>query len=198
MTISEAVLERAGLRVSPAQFEALVVDALALVVPRRDADAAGLLTNDQLQVLQGGGVDPLHLDPEVDGPDGPVARGAALYAALLASSLGVPQAAERLHVDESRVRQRIAKRTLYAFKAGVRWLLPSFQFDGDGALVGIERVLPRLDPALAPLAVTLWFQRPNPSLVDADGTAWTPRDWLRTGHSVEPVAASATSLGILG
>ena len=80
-------------------------------------------------------------------------REAAAFAELQASSLRVEQAAERLHVNASRIRQRLAEGSLYGFKDAHAWLVPTFQFQGEGLVAGLDRVLKRLPRDVAALAV---------------------------------------------
>jgi excisionase family DNA binding protein len=194
--VDAAALERAGINAGPEEFARLVLAAIQAVAPHRAVPPGHGLTAEETAALLRGGAEPLRVRPEATGPAGPVARGASRYAALLATSLSVPEAARRLGVDESRVRQRIHARTLYAVKPGARWRLPEFQFVGDRLVPGIERVLPRLDRDLSPLSVVAWFTRPSPSLVTPDGRAWPPLEWLLEGHPVEPVAEDAASTAV--
>src|SRR5688572_20316975 len=52
------------------------------------------------------------------------------YLRLLSESLSPEQAAARLGVNASRIRQRLGARTLYGIKDGRGWKLPLFQFAG--------------------------------------------------------------------
>jgi excisionase family DNA binding protein len=196
MVLNAEMLERAGINIDPEEFARIVLQAVEEVAPPRVAAPGEGLTEDQIEALRRGGIDPLTTPVDLSGPAGPVARGVALYAAMLATSLSVPEVARRLGVDESRVRQRIHARTMYAVKPGATWRVPIFQFAGDGLLPGIERVLPRLDPNLSPLTVVAWFRRSSSSLVTPDGRAWSPSDWLLTGYPVEQVAEAAASAGV--
>ncbi|HEV8636439.1 MAG TPA: helix-turn-helix domain-containing protein [Chloroflexota bacterium] len=196
VVVDAAALERAGITARPEEFARLVFAAIQEVAPHRAVAPGHGLTAEELAALRRGGVDPLRVPPGATDLAGPVAGGASRYAALLATSLSVPEAAGRLGVDESRVRQRIHARTVYAVKPGARWRLPAFQFVGDRLVPGIDRVVPRLDPALSPLTVFAWFTRPSPNLVAPDGEAWSPLDWLAAGHPVEPVAEDAASTAV--
>lgn len=136
------------------------------------------------------------LEPRDPGAEDPIARTAAEYSALVATGLTAGEAAGLLGIDDSRVRQRLAERTLYGIKAGNSWRIPRFQFDGGRVLPGIERVVPRLDPELHPVAVYRWFTTPDPDLVvdDEEERALSPRDWLRTGRDASVVAELAAEL----
>ena len=59
MTISSTLLERAGIHVSPEEFEHLVIAAVEQVAPARVSDPGRDLTRDQRAVLIRGGIDPL-------------------------------------------------------------------------------------------------------------------------------------------
>lgn len=200
MALSMAVLERAGLQVDPEEFDRLVAEALEHVVPLRPSpDAVAELSEDELALLAGGG---MRFDPLPAGSEHPLVRMAALYAALLGSSLSVAQAAALLGVAESRVRQRLGERTLYGIKRPGGWRLPRFQFAAPGAtrgtVPGIERALQRLTFDLHPLAVVSWFTTPNPDLVEGEDEAEravSPLDWLKAGLSAEVVADLAADVG---
>lgn len=155
--------------------------------PRRE------LTPEEASALERGGFD---LGPvDVAAGDDPLAAMIAAYTRLLAESLTVEEAAERLGVNASRIRQRLAARTLYGIKWLGAWRLPSFQFEGTGTVPGIERVLPRLDPSLHPVAFAQWFTEPDTDLALGKGAApLSPRDWLRSGGSPEVVAEIAADL----
>ena len=197
MSLDTRVFERIGVKVSPAELEGLIAEALEQVVPARVVvDPTRELTSEETEALRRGGLDPAW---RCDDATNPVVRTAAEYAALLASSLSVEQAASMLGIDGSRVRHRLADRTLYGIKDRGAWRLPAFQFDGRGVVPGLARVLPRLPSDLHPLAVLGWLKRPNPDLsLDADETPLSPLDWLRTSHDPERVARLAPGVGQLG
>lgn len=116
---------------------------------------------------------------------------------LRATGLTTHEAAKRLNVNDSRVRQRLAKRSLYGIKAGDEWRLPAFQFARTGLVPGIDRVLPRLPSRLSPIAVYRWLHTPNPDLDDGSeeqGRTLTPLQWLQTGGDPEVVAELAAGL----
>ncbi len=191
--ITQELLERVGVEISPDDFESLVVEALqAMPAARRAQNSAASLAPAEAAALRRGGFNLEHIDL---GDADPVARTAAAYAALIASSLTVPETARRLNIDDSRVRQRLAARTLYGIKLRDGWRLPLWQFDGDALLPGIAEVVSRLDPALHPIAVQTWMLTPSADLADDEHAALSPRDWLRTGHDPEEVAAFAAALG---
>lgn len=115
---------------------------------------------------------------------------------LRAGSLSVEEAARRLGVNTSRIRQRLAKRSLYGLKDGNTWLLPAFQFWSDGLVPGVEVVVKRLPLDIGALAVARWFSSPNPDLStrDEDERPLTPLQWLRGGNPPEAAAELAAAL----
>jgi hypothetical protein len=194
VTSSTTALERIGAHVDPVDFDRLVAEALEQIVPARPlADPRRDLSAAELAVLEQGGfeLEPLPLDAAH-----PLIRSAATYAALIASSLSVGHAAKRLHVEGSRVRQRLGARSLYGIKLRSGWRLPLFQFTDRATVPGIDVVLPRLDPTLHPLSVVGWFTTPNPDLTYGDDEEpVSPLTWLMAGRSLEPVAQLASSVG---
>jgi hypothetical protein len=197
MPIDTTVFERIGRRVSPDELENLIVEALDRIVPARVvADPSRDLTPEEVAALARGGVDPAWRGSDATDP---VVRTAAEYAALLASSLTVEQVAGLLGVDSSRVRHRLADRTLCGIKERSGWRLPAFQFASARLVPGIDRVLPLLPTDLHPLAVVGWFTRPNPDLLDDnEETPMRPLDWLSTGRDPDRVARLAPSVGMSG
>jgi TIR domain len=122
------------------------------------------------------------------GGEDPLATTAAEYAALLQTSLTTQQAAERLGVQPSRIRQRLNSKPaslLGIHTASRGWRLPEFQFTSNGALPGIELVIRALDPRLHAVSVYRWFHTPNPDLITeagaGGGSPLSPIDWLRSG-----------------
>ncbi|HEU0102580.1 MAG TPA: hypothetical protein VFR07_09700 [Mycobacteriales bacterium] len=105
---------------------------------------------------------------------------------LLADALTVREAASRLGVTDSRVRQRLAARTLLGVEDSSAWRLPQFQFDGSGLLHGLDAVLPAFPEDAHPLAVLRLLESPHPDL-ELDGEPVSPREWLRLGGRPEPV-----------
>ena len=196
MAITPEALHRVGIQLSPDEFEALVLEAVEQVGATGPATAPlREFTNAEASALAEGGFSLDSVDP---GPDDPLARTTAEYAALLATSLSAPEVSRALGVDSSRVRQRLAERTLYGIKLRGGWRLPAFQFEGQGLLPGIDQVLPHLDPELHPVAVYRWFATPNPDLVIDEGDNGerivSPRDWLHTGRDPSVVAEIAAEL----
>lgn len=200
VSASQAFLHAHGIRITPGQMDELVREAVERFPrglyrddPRRELSPA------EAAALEEGGFDlspePPFLDPAKD----PLARTAAELAALLRMSLATGQAAERLGVDPSRIRQRLTAQppTLYGIRREGGWVVPEFQFDGSRLLPGIGEVVAQLDPDLHPVAVHRWFHLPHSDLVaDAaeDSPPLSPRDWLRLGYPAGVVAELAGEL----
>jgi hypothetical protein len=190
-----AFLHAHGIRVEPKALDSMLEEAvrrmrrsLYRADPREDLSAA------EAEELERGGFD---LTPVDLGPDDPLARTAAEYAALLKSSLSTTEAARRLGVDPSRIRQRLTSQppTLYGVRLESGWVIPEFQFDGDRLVPGIAEVVPHLNPELHPVAVFRWFTVPSPDLAaEEEGRTLSPREWLRLGLLPATVAELARDL----
>jgi len=167
-----------------------IVESSLRSVPRV-ADLGTPLTARESQLLTEGGFD---VRPR-PAPKDPVAEAAAQYAELLGTSLSTSDAGARLGVDASRIRQRLAEKTLYGIRQRSGWVLPAFQFVEGGEVPGIGAVASRLRDELHPVAVQRWFTQPHVDLVDPQsGERFSPRDWLRAGFSTEVVARVAAGL----
>jgi excisionase family DNA binding protein len=162
--------------------DGLVMDPPAARVPQLAAGEAALLDEAGL--------------PEQASGVGALERSRIELEALLHESLTIAEAARFLQVSTGRLRQRLARRTLYGVKEGRSWRLPRFQLDQRGKLVrGIDKVLPYVRPDAHPLAVSLWFTSPHQDLVIGDDEAQaSPRQWLRAGRPPEAVARLADEI----
>lgn len=184
MPLSTAALERAGIRVTVAELEAVINAAIEEAIPPYGhVDARQALTGAELTFLADAGVGADDLSPLEAGAESPKLHGAAKNAALLASALSVQEAARRLGVDASRVRQRLAQRTLYGMRVDGAWRLPLFQFTDDlsAVVAGFGVIAPALAD-LHPVGVANWFTLPHIDLVvGQDETRVSPRDWLLSG-----------------
>jgi hypothetical protein len=195
MASTAAFLHTHGLEVAPEELDPMVREAMSRL--RRTlyrSNSRADLTREEAEALEQGGF----VLEDGQGSEDPLARTVAEYAALLKSSLSTGETAKRLGVDPSRIRQRLtsAPPTLYGVRIGAGWYIPEFQFDGDGMVPGIGDVVSRLDPELHPVAVYRWFTSPNPdlSMDEPSGRNLSPRDWLRLGLPVPPVADLASNL----
>ena len=127
-------------------------------------------------------------------------RTALTFGALCASGFTLPETARLLRSDEHTVSNLVKKRHLYMAPTtpAVPTRLPLFQFDSNGLVPKIEKVLPHLDAAIHPVGVFSWFTSPNPDLA-LEQTAFeptSPRDWLLRRYSSEPVSRLAASVAV--
>lgn len=164
----------------------------ALLAPTRE-----LLPVPDQDALRRAGFD---VEPRALGMEDPRAMVAAEHAALLGSALSTEEVAERLGVQPSRIRQRLNSDppTLYGVRGSSReWLVPSFQFNEQGVIPGLGKVIAALDPELHPVSVYRWFHAPNPDLVDEElmgEEPLSPLDWLAAGQDPELVVELARNL----
>jgi len=125
----------------------------------------------------------------------PLIASQAQYMALLEESFSAAEAAKLLHVDVSRVRQRLRERSLFGIEHEGSWRLPRFQFERRLVIPGLAQVLKALPPDLFPLDVVDWFVLPDSDLqLDADAAPLSPREWLLSGRPVEAVVTLARDL----
>ncbi len=191
-----AFLGSRGIGLAPKELDRLLVEAIASLQqtlyrpdPRRD------LTRAETQALERAGFD---LEPRDLGADDPLARSAALFAALIKTSLSPRRVAALLGVAPSSIRRRLAADPprLYGIRLGSGWHVPTFQIDEDRLLPGLGEVIAQLDRELHPVAVYRWFTTPNPDLIpDPESDHFlSPRDWLRLGFAPGKVAQLAADL----
>ena len=140
-------------------------------------DGASELTQQEADVLQSGG---LELDSEIDYE--PIAAYAAQFEALLNSCLKVSEAAKKLGVSDSRVRQRLlgTPRELFGFHLANTWRLPAFQFTDEGLVPNIDKIISRLDPDIDLVSVENWFRLKHVDL-EHHGESVSPIQWLEMG-----------------
>lgn len=157
------------------------------------ADSERELTQAEAEALRSGG---FSLESEDFGEDDPIVRTAAEYAALLGGALTIVAAAARLRVESSVIRQWLSARPpkLYGIHLASGWRIPGFQFEDDGLLPGLEKVVAALNPELHPVAVYRWFTTPNTDLEDRDERRVSPREWLSLGYNPSTVADVALDL----
>lgn len=160
-------------------------------------DPASDLPEEEVAALREGGV-VLEGDETARRETGALARTMATYAALIETSPRAAEAAGKLGVDPSRVRQMLASGRLYGFQVKGEWRIPLFQFDGDRLLPGMEEVAAALRPGFHPVSVYRWFTSPSPDLAPPDlDRDLSPREWLQAGYPPRAVADIATHLDIL-
>jgi hypothetical protein len=184
------VLARAGLRVESDEFLALVEDAASRLAPA-DPDPAEYFTDSQRAALTDVGLD---LSPRGPKERDPRARTVALQAVLRDTALSVAGAAERIGVDASRIRHRLAEGRLAGWKDHGGWRLPVWQFTGDSVLPGVEAVLAAAPDDQPPLVVAGFMTTPQQDLRTV-GEPTTPRDWLLAGGDPAAVARLVAMLG---
>jgi hypothetical protein len=125
----------------------------------------------------------------------PLIRSQAQYMALLEESLSAAEAAKLLHVDVSRVRQRLRERSLFGIEHEGSWRLPRFQFERRLVIPGLAQILKALPPDLFPLDVVDWFLLPDSDLqLDSDTAPASPREWLLSGRPIDAVVTLARDL----
>ncbi|MCV7090994.1 hypothetical protein [Mycobacterium interjectum] len=115
-------------------------------------------------------------------------------ARLINTAYSGGQVAELLGVNESRVRQRRADRTLWAIQDRGGWVFPALQFEDEagrrGQIRGFDQVLPALPDDLHPVSVAGFLTTPQADL-RVDGRSVSPLDWLRSGGDVRLVLSVA-------
>jgi hypothetical protein len=161
--------------------------------PAENRHLAGDLSVAETAALRSVGAfkDELPILPDND----PLIRSQAEFMALLEESLSAAEAAKLLHVDVSRVRQRLRERSLYGLEHEASWRLPRFQFERHLVIPGLARILDALPRDLFPLDLVDWFLLSNPDLqLDSDASPLSPRAWLLSGRPVETVAGLARDL----
>mgnify|MGYP000051836510 CR=1 FL=1 len=151
-------------------------------------ESATELTAAEASVLQAGG-----FDLKESANNDPLAETATVFAALLNTGLTVKEAAKRLGVQDTRIRQMLTERTLYGFHINHRWQIPAFQFADNALVPNIGRVNAALDPDLHPVAVYQWYVTPEVDL-EMDGQPLSPLEWLKAGYPVAPVLQSASEI----
>ena len=111
------------------------------------------LTEAEREVLISGGV---RLDAKPTGD--PLAATTVQFAALVSTSLTTKEETKRLGIPESRIRQMIARRTLYSVLLDSRRCIPAFQFAPNGGLVpNIAKINAALPEDLHSVEVHAWY-----------------------------------------
>lgn len=127
------------------------------------------------------------------GAGDPLLGYATTFAALLETNLTPTEAAARLGVTPTRVRQLIAQRALRAFRIERNLRIPLFQFQERGLLPNVARVNAALSGDLDPVSLWRWYSTPDPDL-ETDAGPLSPLAWLQSGRDPEPVIAIARQL----
>ena len=135
------------------------------------------------------------VETPIEADNDPLIRSQAQYMALLEESLSAAEAGKLLHVDVSRVRQRLRERSLFGIEHEGSWRLPRFQFERRLVIPGLAQILKALPTDLFPLDVVDWFVLPDSDLqLDSDTAPLSPREWLLSGRPVEAVVKLASDL----
>src|SRR4029453_16973059 len=130
-----------------------------------------------------------------EGQDDAATRTVERYATMMALALTEDEVQKVLGVKPSRVRQRIADRSLYAIAVGKERRFPQVQFHERDLVPGIGRVLQTLPEDLHPVEVEDWLTSPNPDLLAGEeGEVLSPREWLISGGSAAPLLPMAREL----
>jgi hypothetical protein len=186
MAIAE-LFEKTGLQEE--DLAAFLRDAFGEIARVRAASQA--LSTGQRAVLSELGSDGNAADMDL------LARSATFSAALEAGELSVAQVADRIGIDTSRVRHRLASGHLLGRRRGGSWRLPAWQFGDDGRPIpGLPEVLAALPGGLPLIVVWGFLTAPVPELAVSDRPR-TPMEWLAGGGTAEPVIDLAAGVGLL-
>lgn len=136
------------------------------------------------------------VEPEGVADPQPALDLAARHAVLAETALPLAEAAARLGVDPSRLRQRLRERTILGIRGpdARGWRIPGFQLTAEGELPGLRRVLKAIRPEARPVQVAAFFTTPQADLDDGRGAGLTPAAWLAAGHDPEPVRELAAAI----
>ncbi|MGB8932119.1 MAG: hypothetical protein WCC48_12825 [Anaeromyxobacteraceae bacterium] len=208
-TFALSAITRAGLpskglgRLGQAELSDLVARAATCVAQSPESFLTGPLvaagakyaglTAPERAALEEGGID-LEAAPAPHGLSA-AERSAVEFAALRAESYGADEVARLLDVDASRIRQRLTSRppSLFGFKVGKSWRVPTFQFTERALVPGIDLVVAALPRDLPAVAVRRWISVPSPDL-EIDEEPVSPLDWLRAGRDPAKAAELAAAL----
>jgi len=105
------------------------------------------------------------------------------YARLVESGLTTEQVGATLHLSVAAVRKRIAEHTVWAIKSNGRWSCPAAQFDMNGLIQGMERIIRLVSVGMQPLTVCGLLTGPCPEL-SRDGAPVSLVEWLRAGGDI--------------
>jgi hypothetical protein len=115
-------------------------------------------------------------------------------ARLISTAYAANDVAELLGVNESRVRQRRADRTLWAIQDRGGWVFPALQFEDEpgrrGQIRELDQVFKVLPTNLHPIAIVGFLTAAQADLRIGDQPV-SPLDWLRSGGDVGAVLGVA-------
>ena len=124
----------------------------------------------------------------------PDTKAVEAFADLLTRSVaGDATMAKLLRKDRSRISQRVAERSIYAFVAGDERFFPLWQIVDGAVPPSFRPVFESLDPKLHPLSVDHWFISPNVDL-QVGNEPTSPAAWLATGGNPAEAAALAADV----
>ena len=156
--------------------------------------ATNALSMEEQEVLRTGGATTA-VREKSDYLSGNIATIAGEFGQMAAGSLSLADTAEYLGVTPSRIRQRIAARSLYVINGPNGRVCPRFQFIDGSSLRGLDQVLPTIRNDAHPVIVQRFFFTISPDLeaeiLDCD---LSPRDWLLAGHDPQAVVLLAREL----
>jgi excisionase family DNA binding protein len=188
--VLEDALADADIRMDAVAFLRLLAETLRGVRGARVDEPASQLTQADVVELRRGGLAPT---ADHGAYDRVRARTGAEMAALLSRALSTAEAAARMGVDPSRVRQLLAEHRLLASRDGGEWRILDVQFSGDGLVPNIGQVVSALPEGMPPLAAARWLRSPEPDLEIA-GESVSPIEWLTAGGEPERVRSLAADL----
>lgn len=183
-------LQDVGIDVSPSRFLELVRDATESLRTVRSLDPGQQLSASEAEVLERGGFSLKH---SRRAEAQPLSRTVAVYVAMMDDALSVAEAAKRLRVDQSRIRQLLSNGSLYGLKVKGEWRLPRFQFTTRGLVPGIQQLLRALPEDLHPVEVLTWLSSPDPDL-EVGEQSLSPLEWVRSGGDPERASVVARDL----
>lgn len=168
-----------GLEVrSPEALNRALAEAIEIQPAMFPGRPSEMMSEAELRAFGEIGID---VDDAGQGPD-PVTEGIVEFAKVIETALTAQEAATRLGVSRSRIRQRLATRELFSFRLNGRVVIPAFQFQDDGLVPGIAQVNRALPLTRHPLSVVRWFHTPQPELAAEAGGTLTPLQWLTQGR----------------
>lgn len=180
-------------RADGAELLDLVVNQLEAFEERRHGGGVSI-TQDQIDFMVGD-------DPSAraeyaaaarDVADGSYARGIDAHAMREAvATLSTSQVAERLGIDESRVRHRQAGKQLYSYLIGKNRRYPDWQFDtrSQGTVIpGLAQIIAEIPDGAHPLTVRGLMTTPQDELLISDSQV-NAVDWLVSGGDKQHVVA---------
>lgn len=181
--IREALKDK---RLAKLAMSALSATALIL----KEADKVGAaapepLSNDERALFAQFGVDTSRTVPvEEMLVNDPAIGGMRHYVRMLSDAVPLSEAARRIGVDPSRLRQRIKEGTILGIHrpGGRQWFIPSFQLTDEGEIPHLSRVLSAAHRHLSALSVYRAFTLPNEELEGVSA-----REWLISGGDPAPV-----------